>query len=156
MRSVTWRKFREIVSVDEGTLPDGIVEGLTVAGWQLILDAIVDAGWRTEYIDGDGVPGPLPRAADALPVPSGQGYRLLRVWPWPTVQVNVWLCDLESFEFDIDSRELRGEAETEAVMAFIQMVGMLTGHLVRMTPEGSCDTAMVSYDPQTDAFQIPR
>lgn len=154
MRSATWQEFRDAVSADEGALPDGVVEGLTLADWQVVLDAVTDAGWRIEYIDGDGVPGKLPRAAEALPVPQGQGYRLLRVWPLPDVQVNIWFRVAESLEFDLDPRELRGEIETEALMGFIQLVGIIVQREVRIMSDGFEAAMMARYDPEADAFEI--
>lgn len=133
-----------------GALPDGCVPGTTVEDWQALLDLVGSSGWAWEVAAGrDTVPGPLPTAARLLERSPDDEWHVLRVWPVPGVQVNLWPLDPDRIDYDFDLRELQGQAGVDVVCGFLTAVGRRLGKPAGMGSEGSPDP-VIEYDPALD------
>ena len=115
-------------------MPNGTVTGVDNALWQLLLEELVRNSWtRSFQIDGHEVP--LPNDADGL-FGTGDDTRLLKIFLAEDVQINIFLYDVGSIDFDFDLRELQTQGSLDALCAFVRSVGTTVGRDVVMTPEG--------------------
>ncbi|WP_063005197.1 hypothetical protein [Nocardia salmonicida] len=133
-----------------GTLPDLWVPDATVEDWQAVFDLERSNGWAWDYAEDDTV-RPLPAAAEVLPRPvdAEEGVRL-RVWPTPGVQVNFWPMSATEIDFDVDLRELQGQAGVDALCDFVCEIGRRLGKPVFMSAEGQYGYPLLGFDPAAD------
>ncbi|MFI7679033.1 hypothetical protein [Actinophytocola sp. NPDC049390] len=98
-----------------GALPDVAVPGTTVEDWQTVLDLVRDRGWKWEYRE-DGVAVPLASAADMVSAVDREVTADLRVWPVRGVEVIFRLYVVGEVSFEVDLRELQGQAGVDLLM----------------------------------------
>lgn len=70
------------------------------------------------------------------------------------VAINCHFFITEEIELDIDPREVQGEREHEAVLAFIASLSREIGVSALITPENGVDLPFLSFDPQNHAWAI--
>ncbi|MFI6290478.1 hypothetical protein ACIBEJ_02780 [Nonomuraea sp. NPDC050790] len=147
MTDLRWDEVREFFDPDlMGALPDIFVPDATVEDWQRVLDLVRARGWLWEYSQGDTVL-PLPNAAEVLARPPEAEMVSLRVWPAPGVLAIFRLMSETEIDFDVDLRELQGQAGVDTLCDFLRAIGSELGKPVLMTPEGESQDSVLGFDP---------
>ncbi|MFF2084694.1 hypothetical protein ACFVVM_13010 [Nocardia sp. NPDC058176] len=132
-----------------GALPDLWVPDATVEDWQAVFDLVRSDGWVWEYAEG-GTARRLPPAAEVLPRPADAEYLTLRVRPVPGVQVIFWPMSATEIDFDVNLRELQGQAGVDILCGFMRTVGRRLGKPVLMSAEGQYGYPLLGFDPAAD------
>ncbi|MFD9550108.1 hypothetical protein ACFWBG_22125 [Nocardia salmonicida] len=151
MSDLLWNEVKNFFDPNlTGTLPDLWVPDATVEDWQAVFDLVRSTGWAWDYMEDDAV-RPLPAAAEVLPRPvdAEEGVRL-QVWPTPGVQVNFWLMSATEIDFDVDLRELQGQAGVDTLCDFVCEMGRRLGKPVFMSAEGQYGYPLLGFDPAAD------
>jgi hypothetical protein len=130
-----------------GALPDVVVTGTSLDDWQTVLDFIVSSGWQWEYSE-DGVAMPLPPASDILSRSPADVATALRVRPVPDVEVIFRPASVDEIDFDIDLRELQGQAGVDVLCDLMTTIGRLLGKPVLMSAEGDTDHPVLGFNPE--------
>ena len=148
MPDLRWDQVREFFDPDlMGALPDLFVPDATVQDWQAVLDLVTASGWRWQYEEGSTVL-PLPAAATVLTRPAGAEIAQLRVRSVPGMLAIFRFMSETEISFDVDLRELQGQAGIDTLCAFLRTIGSRLGKPVLMTPEGgSQEHPVLGYDP---------
>lgn len=73
----------------------------------------------------------------------------MKVWPIASLQINVFLLQEKSIDFDFDSRQLAGDG-LDACFAFLRTVGRALEKPVLLKHEGVDAWALARYDPEVD------
>ncbi|MFF2523812.1 hypothetical protein [Streptomyces liangshanensis] len=118
-----------------GALPDVVVPGASVGGWQAVLDLVGERGWACRYSEG-GVVLPLPRAEGVLSRPAGAECPELRVWPVAGMLAIFRFSAADEIDFDVDLREIQGQERLDAFCGFLRVLGLRLGKSVLMHSEG--------------------
>jgi hypothetical protein len=130
-----------------GRLPDASITGVSLAGWQAVLDLIRDRGWPHEY-SVDQERAPLPRlAADLI---SDEGYPQIRVWPVPLIQIIFRMYTPADIDFDVDLRELQGQQRLDDFGDFLLTLGRALSSRVVLCAEGYPRVPLMAYEPEAD------
>lgn len=132
-----------------GDLPDLWVPDASVEDWQAVFDLVLSNGWAWEYEEG-GIVRPLPAAAEVLPRPVDAECVLLRVRPVPGVQVNFWPMSTAEVDFDVNLRQLQGQAGVDILCDFVCAIGRRLGKPVFMSAEGQYGYPDLGFDPVAD------
>ncbi|MFI6214264.1 hypothetical protein ACIBCD_19925 [Nocardia brasiliensis] len=150
MPDLLWSEVESFLDPDSmGALPDCSVADTTVADWQAVFDLVRSRGWVWEF-SADGVPRRLPTAAEVLSRPADAGYVLLRVQPDPAVHAVFRPASVTDIDFDVDLRELHGQAGVDALCGFLRAIGRRLGKPVTMSAEGDFDHPVLGFDPAAD------
>ena len=133
-----------------GALPDVFVPDSSVEDWQAVLDLVEARGWRREFARG-GATVPLVLAVEALVRTAEAELVVLKVWPVPEMLAIFRFLSAEEIDFDVDLRELQGQAGVDALCGFLGEIGRKLGKPVLMTSEGgSPGQAVLGFDPAFD------
>lgn len=148
MPDLLWDDVRDFLDPDlMGALPDVCVPGTTADDWQAVFDLVRSSGWAWTYTEGR-VEGPLPRAADVVARQDDAEMATLRVSPVPGVSMIFWVFSAAEVDFDVDLRELRGQAGVDVLCAFLRAVGRRLGKPVLMSAEGDAGHPVLGFDPE--------
>lgn len=143
MSDLRWDDVRHLLD-DElvGALPDGWVDATTVADWQTVLD-LVQAGTRRWQSDEE----PLPTAVELAARRNGSDAEILpvRVEVAPGAWVHLWFLAVETIDFDIDVRQVRGQQALDGLCDFLRDVGRALDRSVWVAPEG-VEEPVLGYD----------
>jgi len=154
MPSLLWDDVRDFFDPElMGALPDVCVAGTSVEDWQAVFDLVRLSGWAWEYSVG-GVAEPLPSAAEILSRPADADTVDLRVWPVPHVLAIFRPMSAEEIDFDIDLRELQGQAGVDTLCDFLGAIGRRLGKTVAMTAEGDYGNPVLGFDPAVDCVVL--
>ncbi|QIQ04327.1 hypothetical protein [Streptomyces liangshanensis] len=127
-----------------GALPDVVVAGASVGGWQMVLDLVGERGWACRYSEG-GVVLPLPRAEVVLSRPAGAECPELRVWPVAGMLAIFRFSAAD--EIDVDLREIQGQERLDAFCGFLRVLGLRLGKSVLVHSEGGeCGPPALGFD----------
>ncbi|HEX6869689.1 MAG TPA: hypothetical protein VF163_01210 [Micromonosporaceae bacterium] len=129
-----------------GTLPDVRIVDTTVDDWQSVLDLVRSRGWRYEYQE-DGRTTRMPARADDILGRVPRTCPVVRVWPAPDLLAIFRPAVAEAIEFDVDLRDLQGQAEIDGLCAFLRAIGRCLNRAVLMYPEGGGADPDVGYLP---------
>jgi hypothetical protein len=133
-----------------GRLPDACVAGVSLAGWQALLDLIRSRGWASEHsVDHETFPLPQ-RAADLI---SDEGYPQIRVWPTPRIQVIFRMYTPADIDFDVDLRELQGQERLDDFCDFLRTLGRALNSRVVLCAEGYPRVPLLAYEPGRDRIE---
>ncbi|GAA4983803.1 hypothetical protein [Kitasatospora paranensis] len=138
---------------DGGCLPDVFVEDTTEADWQAVLDLIEERGWAFEYAEGDAVL-PLPRAQAVLSRPADAECPSLKAWPDPEVCAIFRFLGGEQIDFDVDLRELQGQARLDVLCGLLSAIGRRLGKSVPLFPEGGGPQPLLGFDIAADRVRV--
>jgi len=129
----------------EGSWRDICVTDTSIADWRAALEMIHAAGFRLKFtIDG----------AESTPPDN-----LLQVFGQPRecsfllaafvsgVRLNCHFFAESEIEFDLDPREVVGQAELDAVIAFMRKLAASTQKSALMTPENTHEAAFIRVAP---------
>ncbi|WP_328387369.1 hypothetical protein [Nocardia sp. NBC_00416] len=150
MPDLLWSEVENFFDPDlMGALPDVCVSGTSVEDWQAVFDLVRSKGWAWEYSEGD-VEQRLPSAVEVLSRPADSEMVRLRVWPVPDVLVIFWPLSTTEIDFDVDLRQLQGQAGVDTLCGFLCTVGRWLGKPVSMSAEGDYGYPMMGFDPAAD------
>jgi len=132
-------------SDDDGVLPDCIVEGSSAADWPALWALVRVSGWRAVWCADQG-DVPLPAdLADVL-----RQVNAIAVWPAPGLRVNFFPGPVVRFDFD--RRELREQADADALCQLISAIGRNLRMTVCARHEGS-GPVFLTYNPHHNSFR---
>ncbi|QVI18787.1 hypothetical protein KHQ06_19865 [Nocardia tengchongensis] len=152
MPDLQWCDVEELFDPDMmGSLPDVYVQEASVEDWQAVFELIRSQGWAWEYCEGDRKQE-LPAAAEVLSRPNDAECVTLRVWPVPNVQMifRPWPGEID---FDVDLRELQGQAGVDILCDFLCAIGRRLGKPVLMCSEFDSFSSrfpVLGFDPAAD------
>ncbi|MEV6071611.1 hypothetical protein AB0L82_34150 [Nocardia sp. NPDC052001] len=152
MPDLQWDDVEELLDPNRiGSLPDVYVQEASVEDWQAVFDLIRTQGWAWEYYEGDRK-RELPAAVDVLSRPADADCVTLRVWPISNVQMifRPWLGEID---FDVDLRQLQGQAGVDVLCDVLCAIGRRLGKPVLMCSEfDSFDSRspVLGFDPAAD------
>ncbi|ONF70705.1 hypothetical protein [Amycolatopsis keratiniphila] len=151
MADLRWDEVRSFFDPDlMGAFPDVFVPDTSAEDWQRVFDLVEARGWQREFRQG-GLTLPLSSAAEGLLRGPDAELVELRVCPVPGVLAIFRLTTAEEIDFDVDLRELPGQAGVDILCGFLTDIGRELGKPVLMTPEGgSPDHAVLGFDPEHD------
>ncbi|MFF5260687.1 hypothetical protein ACFY4C_17230 [Actinomadura viridis] len=133
-----------------GALPDVLVPGAPVEDWQAVLDLVDVSGWKHQYSEGESVL-PMPRAETALSRPADAECAQLRVWLAADVLVIFRFHSSDEIDFDVDLRELQGQARLDLLCGFLTAIGRRLGKPVLMDAEGGDGShPLLGFDVESD------
>ncbi|MEU8897281.1 hypothetical protein [Nocardia sp. NPDC048505] len=150
MSDLLWGAVKNFFNPDlMGTLPDIYVHDTSVEDWQAVFDLIQSKGWPFEYSEGLRL-RQLPSAAEVLSRPDDAEIVMVRVWPVPDVLAIFRPWSATEIDFDVDLRQLQGQAGVNALCDLLATVGRRVGKAVSMTSEGSSYFPVLGYQPAAD------
>ncbi|WP_331760100.1 hypothetical protein OG285_36205 (plasmid) [Streptomyces sp. NBC_01471] len=131
-----------------GTLPDVSIADASVDDWQAVLDLVRSRGWTCEYSE-DGAALWLPRAERML-ARGVEASVMLRVWPVPGVLAIFRPYAADSIDFDVDLRELQGQARLNVLCSFLRVIGRAMSKPVLFAPETDPGHPVIGFDVEAD------
>jgi hypothetical protein len=151
MADLLWDEVKDFFDPDlMGALPDVFVTGTSVDDWQALFGLVQTCGWRWQYSEGL-MELPLPSAAVVLARSSESALAELRVWPIPGVLAIFRMTSADEIDFDVDLRELQGQAGVDVLCRLLAEIGRALGRPVVMTSEGgSLAHPVLGFDPVLD------
>ena len=149
MPDLLWRDVEDDFDLEwNGAVPDIRITGTSVEDWQAVLDLIRSKGWPYQYSE-DARLVHLPSAEVVLSRSTAVG-TLLRVHPTTDVELVFRPRTADSIEFDLDLRELQGQAGLNLLCSLLRVFGRRLDKAVVMTPEHNPDQQILGYDPGAD------
>jgi hypothetical protein len=135
----------------DGALRDVYVHGVTETDWQRVVDLIRTRECATAYTE-DGNPVAMPRSVGEIFEHGTRAAILWQVEPTGGIRVNCHFFDPAEIEFDLDPREVVGQAALDVVCGFVRLIGCDVQKAVVISWENSPGAPIMSYDPATDAI----
>jgi hypothetical protein len=136
-----------------GSLPDVRVPDASVEDWQAVLDLVAEKGWKCRYSEGERVL-PVPRAEAVLSRSTDVECPDLRVWPTADVLAIFRFHADDEVDFDVDLRELQGQARLDVFCGFLREIGRRLGKPVLMDPEGDSGHPVLGFDVEADRVVV--
>ncbi len=148
---VAWESVREEFALEDGSLRDILILGTDLTSWQRMLDRLRTAGYDLEYFC-DNQPSELPaNVSEAFPLSLERNRRLsVR---FAGVLANCHFFTPEVIEFDIDTREIRGQEQLDAVFEFMRCLADAVGKEAILTPENCLETVIFRIRPGDSAVE---
>ena len=129
----------------EGSWRDICVTGTTIADWRAALEMIQAAGFRLKFTI-DGTESTPPDDVLQMFAQPRETSFLLAAFVGG-VQLNCHFFAESEIEFDLDPREVVGQAELDAVITFLRKLAGSTQKCALMTPENTHEAAFIRVDP---------
>jgi len=149
--SVAWNNVAQEFAFD-GSWRDIYVFDVDLQAWQRTLDELRrHARYELVYHRGGDVSELPAAAADAFPA-DGQADRMLSV-KFAGVQANCHFFIPEEIEFDIDPREVQGQSQLNALLAFMRLLSDATGKDAVLTPENCPEVVVFRSRPNHAAVE---
>ena len=149
MSGLAWKDVKGEFAFD-GSWRDIYVFGADMAAWQRMLDGLRSAGYDLAYLR-DGKSTELPaRAENAFPV-EGECDRMLSV-RFSGVLANCHFFMPEEIEFDIDPREVKGQAQLDALFGFMRCLAVSVSRDAVLCPE-NCSEIIIFRVPADGAVE---
>ncbi len=135
----------------DGSWRDIYVFDTDLQAWQHVLDRLRQAPYELLY-QSAGASTDMPTAAtDAFPA-EGEDTRMLSVY-FAGVQANCHFFTRDEIEFDIDPREVQGQSQLDALLAFMHLLCDATGRDAVLTPENCPEIAVFRARPHQSAVE---
>jgi hypothetical protein len=130
MAGLTWKAVRRDFAFD-GSWRDIFILGCDIPAWQRMLDGLRSGGYDLTYYR-DSKPTELPtRAEDAF---SLECHCVLSV-RFDGILANCHFFTPAEIEFDIDPREVRGQAQLDTLLKFMRCLAASVGREAILCPE---------------------
>jgi hypothetical protein len=144
MTGLTWKAVRREFAFD-GSWRDIFILGSDIPAWQQMLDGLRSAGYDLTYYR-DSKPTELPaRAEDAFSL-DGECHCLLSV-RFDGILANCHFFTPAEIEFDIDPREVRGQAQLDALLKFMTCLATSVGREAILCPENCSQSVIFRVQP---------
>jgi hypothetical protein len=131
--ALKWDAVRGEFDLDDGSWRDIYVFDTKMADWQQMLDSLRASPYQVQYFR-NREPAELPNAAaEAFPLPD-ECDRMLSV-TFSGVLANCHFFTEDEIEFDIDPREVKGQAELDALFGFMHLLADSVGKEAVLSPE---------------------
>jgi hypothetical protein len=133
----------------DGSLRDIYVFGTTESDWRSFLELTTYNDSR--YYRFNGEEQSMPSVADIFSNREGThlfAFELRGVW------VHCHFFIPTEIELDLQPREVKGQAEHEAILNFAQSLSEKLGKTAFITPENGPETPYLSFDPERYAWTI--
>ncbi|MGL4965019.1 MAG: hypothetical protein ACRC67_27580 [Inquilinus sp.] len=149
-----WRQIAADFAFD-GSWRDIYVLSTTLSDWQVVLDMVRELEPAPIY-QVDGVARALPdRTEDAFE--SRASAAVLLSFSIGKAVLNCHFFAVDEIEFDLDPREIGDSDQYERLVAFMRLLGELTGKVVLLTPENFKECPIPRYSPDTRQIAwVPR
>jgi len=134
----------------DGSLRDIYITPATLSDWQAVYPLLHDFP-GVEY-SVDGAAQPLPTSVKQVFATRHSGNPMLRVRVGRTFVVFHFFSD-DEIECDVDPREITSQSDLDALLGFVRQLGDTTHKRVVVTQESIRDEPIISYEPDTGAFQ---
>ncbi|ATG43679.1 hypothetical protein [Phaeobacter piscinae] len=141
MQLIDWQDCRGAFYVD-GSLRDIYIQDTTAADWDVFLDAI-SSKIITTFVDGE--PHPLPKQASEIFERNGDTSFLLEV-TLGQLKMNCHFFTEEEIELDIDPSEVTSQAELDAIIEVLSLLGSALGRDVILTDENMPTSIWIVFD----------
>jgi hypothetical protein len=145
---IAWSKVESDFEWD-GSLRDIYVRSATLEDWRAVYRVLKTSPEVAFRFDGEQVAVP----ADISDVFAMRGKKSpmlsLKVG---SVTVVCHFFTEEEVEFDIDPREVRSQADLDAVLAFLKKIGDSVRKPVLLTPENAPQSEILRYEPASQHF----
>lgn len=137
----------------DGAWRDIIALGASPRHVQATLDLLRSGSFEPLFeVDGDVIA--IPERVEDVFTKHAEQARSLSVRISGMLLNNHLFTDQE-VEFDIDPREVRGQAELDTLLGFMQQLARATGLTVVMTPEGFPERPFIEVLPCGEARYVP-
>jgi hypothetical protein len=121
---------------ENGSIPDLVVAGTSVADWAALLALIQAQGWRSEY-DVGGERRAVPASAADLMASDPDGLlRSLRVWPGPDIEIIFHPWSSAEIIADVSLFEVQEQERLDVFCGFLRLLGRALDKPVALYPEG--------------------
>ncbi|HEX5144162.1 MAG TPA: hypothetical protein VFW21_09855, partial [Mycobacterium sp.] len=148
MHDLQWDDVKEWFDPDtNGSLPDVVVQDMTLADWDALLGLIGSQGWRCEYEHRDQ--RAVPATAAELFIPDLEDWlRTLRVWPDPDMEWIIRVYQPEEIDSDVSLHEIQGQERLDVFCRFLRTLGAALGKRILVYSEGAYDgyPPMMAYE----------
>lgn len=145
MTELSWSRCAEAFAWD-GAWRDIYVRGTSMVDWDALFRALPGWGYRIAFEVGEQTRD-LPDSAKPAFEAAVEAVVTLRVHVG-TVEVIGHFFAADEMEFDVDPREVRGEAEFQELLAFMRRLATLVGKPVTLTPENDHERPLITVDPR--------
>lgn len=153
--AVDWAQVEADFEPD-GALRDVYVLDADLPAWQRVIDVLVQRYACT--FERDGVEERMPDDITGIFHERRDTAVLLRVHrgTTPKGDANCHFFDETEIEFDLDPSEVRNQADLNAVMEFLRLVGDAAARPAVLAYENSRAAAIVTYDTRSQSLSMGR
>jgi hypothetical protein len=135
----------------DGSLRDLYILDAGIRDWQKLIDRLRSSKYRLRYEVDDEV-CQLPRSVGDLFLIRAECCPLLSI-EVDGIRFNCHFFAEEQIEFDLDPREIDGEAKLQTLFRFMQFLGDSTSKRVVMTPENGAGITIFELLPGADEIR---
>jgi hypothetical protein len=141
--SLEWARIGDFFAWD-GSWLDLYVLGASLAEWNRIFTALRACEWKVEF-QNDGAERPLPESAAACF--AREEHSAMLSIAVGGVSLNCHFFTPDEIEFDVDPREVDGQASLDSLAAFMDFVANATERTVLLTYENSPEHPRCKSEP---------
>jgi hypothetical protein len=146
---ISWNTCKEDF-LGDGSLCDIYITPASLADWREVYPSL--RGYPGVDYSVDGVFQPAPDSVEEVFEVRRSASPMLRFKVGAALIVFHFFTD-EEIECDFVPNEITSQADLNALLAFIRQLGDATRKRVVITPEGRSDEPIISYAPETGAFE---
>lgn len=141
----------------DGSLRDLLILETTLDDWRALMDFVRSAGYRTGF-ERDGEVAEMPSDVAALFTAAGREHTYLWRIHHGGIDIHCHFFELSKIDMNVHPREIKSDAEIDALVDFIFLVGKHLRRDVLLAKDGweppLWDDVIASYEPSTDAIRI--
>ncbi|MDR3458650.1 MAG: hypothetical protein P4N60_14465 [Verrucomicrobiae bacterium] len=146
---IPWETVKDDFRWD-GSLRDIYITPATMDDWGAVYVLLRDYPDAEFLVDGGKQP--LPPKTERIFELHATSSPMLRIQAGRALVVFHFLSS-EEVECDVDPREVVSQADLDALLGFVRQLGEATKKKVVITPENLRSEPIISYSPETGAFQ---
>ena len=148
VNQIAWRDVKHHFAFD-GAWLDVFVLNTDLIVWQRVLHALAMAGYENEYFI-DSKKAKLPEAAAVIFAQREERNTLLSI-RFSGVLANGYFITTDEIEFDIDPREVTGQAQLNGLLEFMQRLADSAGTDAILCPENCSRVVLLRVVPNSDS-----
>jgi len=136
----------------EGSWRDICITDTSISDWQATWEMLRSGDRDLNYfVDGENA-APPENVVEIFARPRERTFLLAVLVAGARLNCH-FFCELE-IEFDLDPRQIVGQAQLDAVLAFMADLAAVTGKISTMTPENAHDAPFLSVTPSAKSKYI--
>lgn len=147
---VTWDQCQREFEWD-GSLRDIYVSDASPRDWDEFIRALGSWNYRADF-SLDGTSSTLPESAAQLFENRASSAPLLQIHLGSVTVCCHFFWD-EQLEFDLDPREVNGEAAFSEILRFMRQLGHAVDKSVVLTPENMPEAPIITYTPKDERLE---